>query len=175
MCKHGIDVWMRVLIPADHSHTGELLWDTKPVDACIAPLVRELIAAGVYTAGACCGHGDGPGSIVLHDGYELLLPVAVRDEDSHRGHAIRLVGGVWLYSDTSQPVAENPDRVCGRCGVPNTPEGHDACIGTVPGAMNVCCGHGDPTAAYVQLDGRELVLPVAVCDRDSHRVTIKGF
>lgn len=46
----------------------------------------------------------------------------------------------------------NPDH-CVHCGLDCTPEGHDACLGTLPHpVMNACCGHGDPTKAYVQLD-----------------------
>lgn len=75
--------------------------------------------------------------------------------DSHRGHPIVLVGGAWLYSDTREPVAENPDRDCGHCGLPNTPEGHDGCLGTLDGAMNACCGHGNAAEAYVQPPPRE--------------------
>ena len=34
----------------------------------------------------------------------------------------------------------------------NTKEGHDGCLGTLPGIMNACCGHGDIDEAYVQFD-----------------------
>lgn len=78
MCKHGDTRLLRVPIPAYLSHTGEAFWMTKPIDACIAPLVRELIAAGIYTANCCCGHGKGPGSIVLHSGIEIVLRVSER-------------------------------------------------------------------------------------------------
>ena len=62
--------------------------------------------------------------------------------------------GVWVYSDTGQRVAENPERPCGHCGLPNRPDGHDACLGELPGVMNACCGHGDQRDAYVQLQTR---------------------
>ncbi len=39
---------------------------------------------------------------------------------------------------------------CAACGQLPTPEGHDACLGTLPGVWNACCGHGDPSEAYVQ-------------------------
>jgi len=47
-----------------------------------------------------------------------------------------------------------PRRPCGHCGKHDTPEGHDACLGTLPGVINACCGHGnmengDP---YVRFD-----------------------
>jgi len=46
---------------------------------------------------------------------------------------------------------------CGFCGLDRTPEGHDGCIGTLPGVMNACCGHGDTEMAYVQYeDGRRV-------------------
>ncbi len=31
---------------------------------------------------------------------------------------------------------------CSHCHLLPTPEGHDACLGTLPGVWNACCGHG---------------------------------
>jgi hypothetical protein len=31
---------------------------------------------------------------------------------------------------------------CELCGQLPTPEGHDACLGTLPGVKFACCGHG---------------------------------
>lgn len=73
MCQHGDVVMLRVPIPAHLSHTGEMRWEMKDVDACIAPIVEALNAAGIYTAGCCCGHGEIDGSILLHDGRELII------------------------------------------------------------------------------------------------------
>lgn len=43
---------------------------------------------------------------------------------------------------------------CGNCGKRRTDEGHDACLGTLIGVMNACCGHGNEDEAYIQfLDG----------------------
>ena len=67
-----------------------------------------------------------------------------------RGHEIVKKDGVYYYVDTGKPVAENPRDWCGHCGLHNTPEGHDGCIGHIPTAMNACCGHGKPNEAYVQ-------------------------
>lgn len=74
--------------------------------------------------------------------------------DSYRGYRIVSRPGdlVWIYEDTSQPVAECRDRPCGHCGRENTPEGHDGCLGTLPGVANACCGHGSPDCAYIQFD-----------------------
>jgi len=57
-----------------------------------------------------------------------------------RGWLIIYVNGEWLYADTKTSTAEN--RPCKRCGVPSTAKGHDACLGTVQGAISACCGHG---------------------------------
>lgn len=65
-----------------------------------------------------------------------------------RGHEIEYRDGQWVYSDTKEPTAQ--ERPCSQCGEPSTPEGHDACLGTLPGVMNACCGHGRVDEAYVQ-------------------------
>lgn len=76
----------------------------------------------------------------------------------HRGHRIEQLGPeTWVYADTRQPVPKNPNRPCGLCGRANTAEGHDGCLGTLPGVMNACCGHGRLREAYVQFeDGRRI-------------------
>jgi len=58
-----------------------------------------------------------------------------------RGHLIELIGCVWCWTDTGEPC-EGEERPCVRCGRMPTPEGHDACLGTLPGVRNACCGHG---------------------------------
>jgi hypothetical protein len=68
-----------------------------------------------------------------------------------RGHAIEHPG--WVYSDTGEPVA-NGKRACGHCHKPPTADDHDACLGTLPGVMNACCGHGVSEDAYVQMNDR---------------------
>lgn len=74
-----------------------------------------------------------------------------------RGHSIKLVhkafhGGYFVYCDTLEPTAGNR-RPCKMCGEKDTPEGHDPCLGTLPGVMNACCGHGVESECYVQLVG----------------------
>lgn len=73
MCKHGTEIPVRVNIPAHLSSTGSARWDVKPVDACIAPIVRTLNEGGILTSGCCCGHGKSEGSILLQDGRELIV------------------------------------------------------------------------------------------------------
>lgn len=72
--------------------------------------------------------------------------------DRWRGHVIvKDERGRWVYKEDGTLVSGDPDRACGHCGEPNTPEGHDACLGTLPSVANACCGHGSPGEAYVQL------------------------
>lgn len=68
-----------------------------------------------------------------------------------RGHPIEwdALRQRWTYCDTLEPIAGN-ERPCERCGQHGTPEGHDACLGTLAGVTNACCGHGDDDNAYVQ-------------------------
>ena len=72
-----------------------------------------------------------------------------------KGHNIEFIDNEWRYCDTKKPTISNYEyRPCGICGKFSTKEGHDACLGTLPGIMNACCGHGDIADAYVQfLDG----------------------
>ena len=68
-----------------------------------------------------------------------------------RGHKIEYDGNQWIYSDTGETTVDTWEtRPCGHCNKYNTPEGHDACLGTIPGVMNACCGHGNINEAYVQ-------------------------
>lgn len=36
-----------------------------------------------------------------------------------------------------------PGTVCQKCQKERTPEGHDPCLGTLPGVDFACCGHGE--------------------------------
>ena len=48
--------------------------------------------------------------------------------------------GKGIYADTGEEVTLN--RPCKRCGKEPTLEGHDACLGELPGVKFACCGHG---------------------------------
>jgi len=70
-----------------------------------------------------------------------------------RGHEIEFLNGEWVYLDTKEPSRFTYlERSCGKCGEKNTPEGHDPCLGTLPGVMNACCGHGVVKEAYIQYE-----------------------
>lgn len=68
-----------------------------------------------------------------------------------RGNKItELPCGQWYYDDTGEIVSHNPDRACGYCGLSNTVDGHDGCLGYIRGALNACCGHGIESDRYIQ-------------------------
>ncbi len=92
----------------------------------------------------------------------LLNPAAVT---AIRGHDIEIRDGKWVYRDDGSLVSDGwRGRPCGKCGEYQTPEGHDPCLGTLPGVRNACCGHGIEAEAYVQLvngdrvEGKEALL-----------------
>jgi len=83
---------------------------------------------------------------------------AMKDE---RGHETEIRDdGKEYFCDTGKLWAwekgalgpHPPRRPCGHCGLHDTPEGHDGCLGTLPDPdiMNACCGHGTRDWAYVQ-------------------------
>lgn len=63
MCKWGDTVAIEV------SKDGK----TTRVDKCIVSIVVALNRGGVKTTASCCGHGKGPGCIILEDGRELVI------------------------------------------------------------------------------------------------------
>ena len=76
----------------------------------------------------------------------------------YRGNEIVHKNYRWVYKDTGLSVEEtHQERPCGKCNKERTSEGYDACLGTLPGTMNACCGHGETGDAYVQLlDGESI-------------------
>jgi len=83
----------------------------------------------------------------------LPATVAERTDDGWvlRGHKIYYDGETWRYADTHAPADDS--RPCARCGEMPTPEGYDPCIGYVPGAVSVCCGHGVAEPICVMEEG----------------------
>lgn len=79
----------------------------------------------------------------------------------------------WRYDSDGANVADEPDRMCGRCNSPNREDDHDACLGELPGVMNACCGHGETAEAYVQYpDGssvRGLIALAAILEMNVNR------
>lgn len=83
---------------------------------------------------------------------------ATQKGDFLRGHEIYHDGKDWRYCDNHQKTVENwENRPCCACGKENTPEGHDGCLGTLPGVINACCGHGRIGEAYVQFEDKKII------------------
>ena len=73
-----------------------------------------------------------------------------------RGHKIEMIAKRWVFADTGEPTVGSV-RPCGHCHEYRTAEGHDACLGILPGVQNACCGHGQITEAYVQMNDRSII------------------
>jgi len=73
MCKWGTTTKVRVKVPADLSSTGKERRAIKPIDSCIAPIVKALQKAGIDTRSSCCGHKKREGHITLQDGRAILV------------------------------------------------------------------------------------------------------
>lgn len=68
-----------------------------------------------------------------------------------RGFPIYWSGNEWRFAHTNEPTVQTwKDLPCGHCGLHATTEGHDGCLGELPGVKNACCGHGSQTDAYIQ-------------------------
>lgn len=74
MCTWGTHTPVMILMPAELHHTGKAHFEIKMIDSCIAPLIRRLNAAGIFTSNCCCGHGKADASIHLQDGTRMLVP-----------------------------------------------------------------------------------------------------
>ena len=73
MCEWGTNVNRMLMISAQKSHTGEAYKKIIGIDACIAPIIDALNAAGIETQESCCGHGKCTGYIALMDGRVLAV------------------------------------------------------------------------------------------------------
>lgn len=69
------------------------------------------------------------------------------------GHGVYFDGENWCYADNDDLAYEGNElysigkpsvskRPCPQCHQSPTPEGYDACLGYIPGAISACCGHG---------------------------------
>ncbi len=59
----------------------------------------------------------------------------------------------WRFVKNRQCIKDGQPLSCERCGCKPTPEGHDACLGTLPGIKAACCGHGVNKGCVVWKDG----------------------
>ena len=74
-------------------------------------------------------------------------------KSTFRGYKIERSKAGFRFCDTGELTVDTwQDRPCGHCGKFNTPQGHDACLGELPGVMNACCGHGNDNESYIQFE-----------------------
>ncbi|MGD9157674.1 MAG: hypothetical protein PVG39_04655 [Desulfobacteraceae bacterium] len=59
------------------------------------------------------------------------------------------------YKDGSK-VDKYDLRPCPKCGMKRTKEGHDPCLGTLPGVIGACCGHGIEEG-YIAFENRMVI------------------
>lgn len=95
-----------------------------------------------------------------------------------RGHPMHYdeASECWRFDDTGEPTAETWfDRPCGHCGLYGNSNdgGVDPCLGELAGVTNACCGHGDPSQAYICFAGG-LVIRGFEVDEFHHRVFSKA-
>lgn len=68
-----------------------------------------------------------------------------REMPTVHGVTVHWDGTAKSYRISSTGELVNKDYsncICPHCGRPPTPEGHDACLGTLKGVAYACCGHG---------------------------------
>ena len=49
--------------------------------------------------------------------------------------------GCWAPRNAKGQFISLKDLRCTECGKKSTKEGHDPCLGKLPGVINACCGH----------------------------------
>jgi hypothetical protein len=72
-----------------------------------------------------------------------------------RGHPIIWANRKWIFEDNYSPIPSyggkvRPCKECGRLFEGSCEDEPDPCLGILPGVDNACCGHGDPTKAYIR-------------------------
>jgi hypothetical protein len=59
-------------------------------------------------------------------------------------------------------------RRCTVCGADVGADRPDACLGTLPGVIEACCGHGEPRKAYITFDTGLIIRGFRVQKRPNH-------
>ena len=73
-----------------------------------------------------------------------------------RGRLAYFDGALWRWQDSNDPAGPTwggMERPCPSCGRLADEDGHDPCLGTVPGVTSACCGHGVAEPYVVTVDG----------------------
>lgn len=123
MCEWGTEEQIEVTIAAHLSSDGTTKRKTVGIDACIAPLVRALDAAGVVMTASCCGHGRATGRIDLADGRVLTIRQS-EDVTCEHGTAMDVhccnchSGFIFDTNHECPPPMLSETATCELCGEP---------------------------------------------------------
>ncbi len=80
------------------------------------------------------------------------------EKDYWRGHEVYMGDDGPRYVEDDVSIWDDNSRQCANCDRKDTVEGHDGCLGTLPGVSFACCGHGITNMAYIAFnDDRETV------------------
>jgi hypothetical protein len=91
-----------------------------------------------------------------------------------KGHEIYNQDGCWYFVDTNEPALTTwRMRPCGHCNMEYTPDGHDGCIGHLPGVINACCGHGKSAKAYIQFTDGSIIRGPSALERMQEMMTFE--
>ncbi len=83
------------------------------------------------------------------------------------GHPVVYEDEEWRWMDSRESVTAAP-RACVLCKVAPGPDGHDPCLGEIPGMTAACCGHGLQAGWTVTGDGAVTHLPLLTGDTPNH-------
>ena len=78
MCKYGTTTNVAVTIPAELSFNNYPRKVIKPIDSCIASIVKGLEDNKVFMSGSCCGHGKNDGIILLQDNRTIIIKQGIQ-------------------------------------------------------------------------------------------------
>ncbi len=76
---------------------------------------------------------------------------------------------------TGEMAGSGQFGVCAKCKKGPTREGHDGCLGTLPGpVMNACCGHGNDSQAYIQYWGGKRISGSGAVAEQARLIAVRG-
>lgn len=84
------------------------------------------------------------------------------------GSKIIKENGKYVWADTKKPFSTENKRKCPNCNSHKTKEGHDPCLGTLPGVKFACCGHG-VEEGYIFFENNMIIRFSEITEAKYHR------
>ena len=118
----------------------------------VTPLQRSSVRRALrklHARGLVAGERDETGA----NRWSAVSPAAAATAAKAAAAQRRLILRIArAEANTARAIAEGrPPERCRWCNRERTPEGHDGCLGTLPGVVYACCGHGGD-AGYVMFE-----------------------